>query len=67
MSNLIPVERFTRELFEILDVTFEQHHGIFLDKGISLFETWDGDPGAHCLSPGRNPAGIVYHTIAAYV
>ena len=39
MSNLIAVERFTRELFELLDETFEQHHGIFLDRGTSLFET----------------------------
>jgi hypothetical protein len=30
---------FTTELFDILDETFETHHGIFLDKGTSLFDT----------------------------
>ena len=28
-----------QELMDILDETFEHHHGIFLDKGTSLFET----------------------------
>jgi len=36
---MIPVERFTRELFELLDETFEQVHGIYLDRNTSLFET----------------------------
>ena len=27
------------EIMDILDETFEHHHGIFLDKGTSLFET----------------------------
>ena len=35
----IALERFTNELFEVLDETFEQVHGIYLDKGTSLFET----------------------------
>ena len=39
MSKQIGVERFTNELFEILDETFEQVHGIYLDRGTSLFET----------------------------
>src|SRR5512143_2624546 len=30
---------FTTEFFDILDETFVQHHGIYLDKGTSLFET----------------------------
>ena len=28
-----------QEIMDILDETFEQHHGIYLDKGTSLFET----------------------------
>jgi len=28
-----------QEIMDVLDETFEQHHGIFLDKGTSLFET----------------------------
>jgi hypothetical protein len=39
MPGVIATEKFTHELFEILDETFEQVHGIYLDKGTSLFET----------------------------
>jgi hypothetical protein len=39
MSHQIPVDLYTRELFEILEETFEQVHGIYLDRGTSLFET----------------------------
>jgi hypothetical protein len=37
----IALERFTNELFPLLEETFEQVHGIYLDKGTSLFETLD--------------------------
>ncbi len=39
MSKQIPADSFTRELYELLDETFNQVHGIYLDKGTSLFET----------------------------
>ena len=32
---------FRRELLDIFDETFETHHGIYLDKGTSLFTTLD--------------------------
>jgi hypothetical protein len=35
-------ENFTRELLEILDETFVTHHGIYLDRNTSLFETLAG-------------------------
>lgn len=38
----MPIERFTDALFQMLDETFEQVHGIFLDRGTSLFETLAG-------------------------
>ncbi len=41
MSDAIAVERFTKELFECLEETFEKVHGVYLDKGTSLFETLD--------------------------
>ena len=41
MPKQITQERFTAEFFDILDETFESHHGIYLDKGTSLFETLD--------------------------
>jgi hypothetical protein len=39
MNQQLPVERFTFTLFGLLTETFEQVHGIYLDKGTSLFET----------------------------
>jgi len=39
MSKMVALERFTNELFDLLDETFEQVHGIYLDRGTSLFET----------------------------
>ena len=38
MSQKIQLERFTNELFELLDETFEHVHGNYLDKG-----TWEGE------------------------
>lgn len=39
MTKSIAIERFTTSLFEMFDETFAQHHGFYLDKGTSLFET----------------------------
>lgn len=39
MSTTIQVEHFTGALYLLLDETFDNVHGIFLDKGTSLFET----------------------------
>jgi hypothetical protein len=39
MSKQILLERFTKPLFELLDETFEQVHGNYLDGGTSLFQT----------------------------
>ena len=39
MTTTIAQDHFTTELFDILEETFETHHGIFLDKGTSLFDT----------------------------
>jgi hypothetical protein len=35
----IPAERFASELADLFDETFEHVHGIYLDRGTSLFET----------------------------
>jgi len=37
----MPIDQntFTQELFNILDETFETHHGIYLDHGTSLYDT----------------------------
>lgn len=39
MSDQIEVQHFKAALFLLLDETFDSVHGIFLDKGTSLFET----------------------------
>jgi len=51
MSQVIDQDRFTREFFDILDETFETHHGIFLDKNTSLFETLDTVTAAEASQP----------------
>ena len=45
------VSRFTTELFDLLDETFENHHGIYLDKGTSLFATLAGINAAEASQP----------------
>ncbi|HYK21944.1 MAG TPA: DinB family protein [Pyrinomonadaceae bacterium] len=42
MSAQLPVERFKQPLLDCLDETFSSVHGIFLDKGTTLFETLAG-------------------------
>lgn len=41
MTQQIPLKLFTDELFPLLEETFENVQGIYLDKGTSLFETLD--------------------------
>lgn len=39
MTKPISHANFTNNLFAILEETFETHHGVYLDKGTSLFDT----------------------------
>ncbi|MEJ2757391.1 MAG: hypothetical protein P8046_02815 [Anaerolineales bacterium] len=39
MSEHINPEHFTKAMYFLLDETFDSVHGIYLDKGTSLFET----------------------------
>ena len=39
VNKMIRQEDFLGNLFALLDETFENHHGIFLDKNTSLFPT----------------------------
>ena len=41
MSNIVDQVHITQNLLDVLDEAFVTHHGIFLDKGTSLFETLD--------------------------
>ncbi|MEW5987413.1 MAG: DinB family protein [Chloroflexota bacterium] len=51
MGKVIDQERFTRELFDILEETFETHHGIFLDRNTSLLETLETINAAEASRP----------------
>jgi hypothetical protein len=39
MAQQIGIEAFTQELYQLLDETFNEVHGSYLDGGTSLFET----------------------------
>jgi hypothetical protein len=63
MDKTIGQEQFTRELFDILVETFETHHGIYLDKGTSLFETLETISAAEA----SRPVGAKCASLAAQV
>lgn len=56
-------DQFTRTLFALLDETFEQVHGIYLDKGTSFFETLATISAAEA----SRPVGDRCATLAAQV
>jgi DinB superfamily len=41
MSKQIPIENLSKPLKQLFDETFTKVHGIFLDKGTTLFDTLD--------------------------
>jgi hypothetical protein len=59
----MPQESFSRELFTILEETFETHHGVYLDKGTSLFATLNQISAGEASIPVGNHCA----TIAAQV
>jgi hypothetical protein len=63
MADQILQERFTQELFDILDETFENHHGIYLDNNTSLFATLE----TISASEASIPIGGKCATLAAQV
>jgi hypothetical protein len=63
MARTIHAERFLAELMQLFEETFETHHGIYLDKGTSLFETLSGISAAQA----SRPMGTGGATVAAHV
>jgi hypothetical protein len=51
------------QVFGLLDETFEHHHGIYLDKGTSLFETLD----TISAEEASRPVSVTCASIAAQV
>lgn len=54
MTRTIDQEKFTSQLFDILDEVFVTHHGIFLDANTSLFETLSAISAAQASVPVGN-------------
>lgn len=63
MLNTIAQNSFSDELFLILEETFESHHGIFLDKNTSLFDTLESISAQEASIPIGNNCS----TLAAQV
>lgn len=63
MPNTIAQNSFSDELFLMLEETFESHHGIFLDKNTSLFDTLE----SISAEEGSIPIGNRCATLAAQV
>ena len=63
MSVQIPLERLKPTLLELMDETFSRVHGMYLDKGTTLYETLDGVTAAEA----SRSAGPQSATIAAQV
>lgn len=63
MAVQIPLERIKPPLLQLLDETFSQIHGMYLDKGTTLYETLDGVTAAEA-SRSASPRTA---TIAAQV
>jgi len=51
MTKTIETQRFTSELFDLLDETFLHVQGIYLDKDTSLFETLETISAAEASRP----------------
>jgi len=51
LSNKIDQELITQNLFDVLDEAFVTHHGVFLDRGTSLFETLETITAAEASIP----------------
>ncbi len=63
MNKTIRTEKFSEEYLAILDETFVKHHGIFLDKNTSLFETLE----TIAAEEASKPVGGKCATLAAQV
>ena len=63
MSVQIPLERLKPALLQLIDETFSQVHGMYLDKGTTLYETLEG-VSAEEASRSASPATA---TVAAQV
>lgn len=68
-EKTLKLEDYTNNLFAFLDEVFENHHGIFLDKGTSLFPTLETvsaeeasiPVGGRCATLAAQVAHVTYY------
>lgn len=59
MQKVISQDKFTNTLFALFEETFESHHGIYLNKNTSFFQTLDTISPAQASTPiGGKSASI---------
>lgn len=69
MTDLIQPEAFRNTLFALLDETFENHHGIYLDRDTSLFRTLESvsaqeasiPVGGKCATLAAQVAHVIFY------
>ena len=69
MTDTIQTQHFTSNIFNVFEETFENHHGVYLDKGTSLFETLDTisadeasrPVSAHCASLAAQVTHVIFY------
>ncbi len=59
MTNQTLAPKLTKEIFEALDETFENVHGMYLDPGTSLFETLDTITAEEASRPVGNSCASI--------
>ena len=64
MSKQIDQDRFTSELFDLFDETFEHTHGIYLDRDTSLFDTLATISAAEASIPVGNKCATLGAQVA---
>lgn len=74
MQKTIPLEDYLNNLFALLDETFENHHGIYLDKNTSLLTTLETvsaqeasiPVGSKCASLAAQVAHVTFYLDVLY-
>ena len=69
MNKMIKQEDFLNNLFALFDETFENHHGIYLDKGTSLLTTLEAvsaqeasiPVGGKCASLAAQVTHVIFY------
>ena len=69
MTKSISQENYTNNIFAVFEETFDKHHGVYLDKGTSLFETLETISAeeasrpisSHCASLAAQVTHVIFY------